>query len=83
MTITSDSLSSSEVARQKKNARQREYGKRTNYAANTAYLKKNARSISIRLFKNTDAEVLEKLDSVENKTDYIRQLILADIKKDG
>lgn len=30
-----------------------------------------------------DLKVIAKLDSVENKTDYIRQLILADIERNG
>lgn len=30
-----------------------------------------------------DVLVIQKLDSVPNKTDYIRQLILADIKQNG
>lgn len=35
----------------------------------------------LRFFKETDKTVIEKLNSVPNRTDYIRQLILADINK--
>ena len=30
---------------------------------------------------NSDTELIQKLNSIPNKTDYIRQLVLADIKK--
>lgn len=47
----------------------------------STYLKKNSRTILLRLMKDRDKEVLAKLDSVGNKTDYIRQLILNDINQ--
>lgn len=71
-----------ETARLKKNASQREYSKRTNYAANAKYAKANSKKYTIRFFKSTDARVIEKLDGEKNKTNYIRQLILADISKE-
>jgi len=36
--------------------------------------------VGVRLNKNTDADILEKLASVENKQGYIKQLIRADIQ---
>lgn len=68
-------------ARLKKNARQREYSKRTGYSAGKKSNKNNTRQIALRFSKTTDAEVLKKLDEVPNKNDYVRQLILRDVKK--
>ena len=45
------------------------------------YRKKSCKIVQLRFFKKRDKDVIEKLDSVENKTDYIRQLILNDINK--
>lgn len=45
------------------------------------FIKKNYRQILIRFNVNTDAEVLAKLDEQTNKTDYIRSLILKDMKE--
>ena len=47
--------------------------------ANARSDKKNTRQIKLKLMKSTDADVLAKLDSVENKTGYIRELIRKDI----
>lgn len=33
-------------------------------------------------FRNTETDIIDKLNSVPNKVDYIRQLILADIQKE-
>lgn len=49
--------------------------------ANAKSDKKNTRQIKLKLMKSTDADVLAKLDSVENKTGYIRELIRKDIGK--
>ncbi len=49
--------------------------------SNNAYHKRSMRSIGLRFHKKTDAEILRKLDSVSNKTDYVRKLILNDISK--
>lgn len=49
--------------------------------ASAEWNKANIRYIRAAFNVDTDAEILAKLDSVPNKTDYIRQLILADIAK--
>ena len=51
------------------------------YKANRKYQKANTKSYGFMLNKKYDAELIEKLDSVPNKTDYIRQLIKADLSK--
>lgn len=48
--------------------------------ASMKYDKKNTRDIRLKLNKKTDADILEKLDSVENKQGYIKDLIRKDIE---
>lgn len=43
---------------------------------------KAMRQIALRFNKENDADVLRKMDSVPNKTDYVRQLVREDIGKD-
>ena len=44
------------------------------------YQKKATRCINVRFHITNDSDVLAKLDSVENKADYIRQLVRRDIE---
>lgn len=68
-----------EEARERKNARQREYAKKTGYSAQQNYMKNNTKAYSFRFTKSTDSDIIEKLESVDNKVGYIKQLIRADI----
>ena len=43
---------------------------------------KAMRQIALRFNRENDADVLRKMDSVPNKTDYVRQLVREDIGKD-
>lgn len=43
--------------------------------------RENCVAVSFRFSKANDAAILEKLATVQNKTDYIRALINADIEK--
>lgn len=45
------------------------------------YLKAHATSVCFRVMHNTEADILKKLSSVENKAGYIKGLIRADIAK--
>lgn len=45
------------------------------------YDREHTRKITMKLNVGTDADVLEKLDSVPNKQGYIKELIRKDIKK--
>lgn len=45
--------------------------------------KETTRCINVRYHKDYDADILEKLDQVENKADYIRQLIRKDIESNS
>ena len=43
---------------------------------------KAMRQIALRFNRENDADVLRKMDSVPNKTDYVRQLVRDDIGKE-
>ena len=49
--------------------------------ANTKYNKSHTKQVPLRFNLKTDADILEKLDSIPNKLGYIKQLIRADIEK--
>lgn len=59
-----------------------EQKKRARNVRSDKWDKENSKNISFRLMNKSDAEVIKKLECVDNKTDYIRQLILADIEKE-
>ena len=52
-------------------------------AATRRYDEKNTRQIMLKLNLKTDADILEKLDSVENRQGYIKELIRRDICGDN
>ncbi len=43
------------------------------------YIKENIKRYSLNLSKIYDLEIIERLESVQNKSAYIKALILADI----
>ncbi len=45
------------------------------------YNKAHTKSIHIRLMKNTEQDIIQKLDGVPNKAGYIKQLIRADMQR--
>lgn len=45
------------------------------------YHKAHTIAVNIRLMKNTEQDIIQKLNSVPNKAGYIKALIRADIKK--
>jgi len=47
--------------------------------ATAKYQKANMTAVKVRFHNEHDREVIDKLKTVENKTDYIRQLILKDL----
>lgn len=55
----------------------------SNLRAITKFTKEKTVSVNLRLNKNTDADIIEKLTSVPSKMGYIKQLIRADIAKNG
>ena len=70
---------SEEEKRQQRNRAQREYDKRTGYKAHKQYRKQHMRQFGFTFSLENDREIIEKLDSVENKAGYVRGLIAKDI----
>lgn len=50
--------------------------------ATKKYEKERVRQILLKFHKIHDAAIIEKLDSVDSKTNYVRQLILADLERE-
>ena len=50
--------------------------------AQAKYEQANTRKITFKFNLKTDADILEKLDQVDNRQGYIRDLIRADIAKE-
>ena len=58
-----------------------EQKKRIN-ASQTRYRRDSTRLYSIRLYKNTESDLIDYIESMEgSKTNYFRQLIRADMEK--
>lgn len=60
---------------------QREYEKRTGYAAQAKYKEKNTKRIAFDVNLNTDQDIIQRLSEVPNKQGYIKELIRADIAR--
>lgn len=58
---------------------QKEYAKRSGYAAQKKYDAENTKRIVIKLNKNTDNDILIKLNTLSNKAGYIKECIRKDI----
>ena len=50
--------------------------------ATKKYEKKNVRQICLKYVIKNNKEILEKLNSVPSKADYVRQLILQDLERE-
>jgi hypothetical protein len=61
---------------------QREYLKRTNYASNNRYNAANTTVYAFRVVRNTEQDIIEKLENVENKSGYLKRLIREDIMRE-
>ena len=48
--------------------------------SNARYDKKNTKVVSLKLNKNTDKDILKKLEEVDNIQGYIKNLIRHDIR---
>ena len=51
------------------------------YESQANYRKNNMKTFSFRFWIDDDSAVIQQIQNKENKTDYIRQLVLEDIKK--
>lgn len=61
---------------------QRDYEKRSGYAAHKKYMAKNVKRMTIDIVTSTESDILAKLESVPNKSGYIKSLIRADIARE-
>lgn len=50
------------------------------YEAQERYSRENTIQVKLKLNKKTDADIIEKLNSVDNKQGYIKRLIREDAK---
>ena len=50
--------------------------------ANSKYEKTHIRQILLKFHKTYDEAIIEKLDSVPSKNNYVRQLILKDLERE-
>lgn len=55
----------------------------SNLKAITKFTKEKTVSVNLRLNKNTDADIIAKLETVPSKMGYIKDLIRADMAKNG
>jgi len=60
---------------------QQDYLKRTGYKSNNKYNKENTRLYNFRVVTNTEQDIIQRLESVANKSGYIKALIRADIAR--
>ena len=51
-------------------------------AAKKRWDKQNTRSYTIKLNRNTDGDIMDKLDKTPNRQGYIKRLIRADIDRE-
>lgn len=70
-----------EEARERKNQRQREYSKATNFASQKEYNKQHGKNINFRVFTPQDDDIIEFLETLPNKAGYMKDLIRADITR--
>lgn len=70
-----------EEKRERKNARQKNYEKETGYAAQIKYQKEKMKPYTIRLSTVTEQDIIDRLDSQDNKAGYVKRLIREDIER--
>lgn len=61
--------------------KRKRYKTNAEVARKIRYQKSHQKVVSLRYSIENDSDILEKIASVPNKADYIRQLIRADINK--
>lgn len=74
-------MAHSEQSKKNKRDYNKEYGKRTGYAAQVKYHKEHAKQIIFKLFSPQDDEMIAWIDEQPNKSGYIKDLIRADMKR--
>ena len=59
---------------------QKDYEKRTNYAAQKKYNTEKVKRIALNLNRETDIDIIQKLDNIPKKQDYIKESIRKNMK---
>lgn len=70
-----------EQARLRKIEYQKEYEKKTKYASKIKYQNKNIVKITLKFVKTTESDLIERIESQENKAGYIKRLVREDMNK--
>lgn len=74
-----------EEARERKNARQREYAKKTGFASSKKYIAKTYKRYNVNFRVDDDQDIITKIDTLVdsglNTTDAFRKLIRKAINK--
>lgn len=52
-----------------------------NKEAQAKYVKSKTKTITVRVYRNTEQDILQKLESVDNVAEYIKDLIRKDIRE--
>ena len=71
---------SEEERRARKNARQTEYSKKTNYAAQRKYEKATVKQYTLKFMTSTESDLIDYLEKQPNKSGYIKDLIKKDMQ---
>ena len=61
---------------------QKEYLQRTGYQANNKFNKANTKQYAFRVMLKTEQDIIERMESVDNKAGYIKRLIREDIARE-
>lgn len=79
--VASLNLDEDILRKKKEKIKMEEEAKKKQYKMIDNWRKAHQRAINLHFNKDTDADVLEKLDSVPSKADYVRRLVREDLKK--
>lgn len=72
-----------EEAKERRIEKRKEYNKRTNFASQTKSNAKNTKLYGLRVTIKSDQDIIDKLENVESISGYLKELIRADIAKNG
>ena len=72
-----------EEKRERKNARQREYARRTGYMSNNKYNKEHSVSFAFKLYDTKDGAIIDYLNAIPNKASYLKELVKKDMRENG
>lgn len=53
------------------------------YKRDVEYQKKFVKQLKVKLYRNTEQDIIDYIESIPNKSGYIKELIKKDMKKHG